>query len=60
MKKLILTSLLGLQSCTQVQSFFYWFEHSENMRMPKVETTDQETQYYEEFKSLVEDESLPW
>ena len=37
MKKLLLTSLIGLQSCTQVQSFLYWFEHSENMRMPVTE-----------------------
>ena len=30
-------SLIGLQGCTTLKSVAYWFEHSENMRMPVTE-----------------------
>ena len=34
MKKLLLLTLVLLQGCTTIKSAAYWFEHSENMRMP--------------------------
>ena len=34
MKKLLLISLITLQGCAAVRSTLYWYEHSENMRMP--------------------------
>ena len=47
MKTLILILLLGLQACTPVKGFLYWFEHSENMRMP-VTDHQKETQICEQ------------
>jgi hypothetical protein len=35
MKQLLLISLITLQGCTVVKTAAYWFEHSENMRMPE-------------------------
>ena len=34
MKKLLLLTIVLLQGCTTIKSAAYWFEHSENMRMP--------------------------
>ena len=58
--KLLLMSLIGLQGCTTLKSVAYWFEHSDNMRMPEVTEHQKEVQYYEEFESSENNEKLPW